>query len=381
MGLTLKKKIMKHRQLITILLACIAFSCSTREQFELKLTKNENLSNGVAFTITFLDSVFKIHNSLPVKIGVNPHGRNIAVWMDPGTDTSGFLWLDRDLDGIVDFGDSTPIIKNRPSSKIYVSSRENPACTLPFHVIWNGDDNENYFNWSAHYVYEGNIDYNGIKIPVRLSDINSDGLMNITDAQQGTNLTFYLPDTVKYPYGRWCRSTELIPIGNKFFTIDSMALDGSYLHFTESRIPYCEIGKPAPEIKIREIKGTQILNSKEFKGEWVLLDFWFTGCVPCLRKFPDLVKFKGKHKEILTVIGICVEKEQNREKALEIIEKYHLSWNHAFIDRLDPVWLSFGGINDNHLFMPLYVLIDPKGIIRYAGMALDGFEELEPIMN
>jgi cytochrome oxidase Cu insertion factor (SCO1/SenC/PrrC family) len=33
----------------------------------------------------------------------------------------------------------------------------------------------------------------------------------------------------------------------------------------------------------------------------------------------------------------------------------------------DPLWKMFGSMNNNRLKTPLYVLIDPRGIIRYAG--------------
>jgi hypothetical protein len=55
--------------------------------------------------------------------------------------------------------------------------------------------------------------------------------------------------------------------------------------------------------------------------------------------------------------------------------------DHAFIGEDSDFWLSFGGINENHLFFPLYVLISPDGIIRYGGKAREGFGVMDSFIG
>ncbi|HXH31989.1 MAG TPA: TlpA disulfide reductase family protein [Bacteriovoracaceae bacterium] len=50
----------------------------------------------------------------------------------------------------------------------------------------------------------------------------------------------------------------------------------------------------------------------------VLLNFWASWCLPCLKEFPSLVKFQEKFKGKVKVLGINGDDD---EKALELIKK------------------------------------------------------------
>jgi thiol-disulfide isomerase/thioredoxin len=45
---------------------------------------------------------------------------------------------------------------------------------------------------------------------------------------------------------------------------------------------------------------------EDYKGRWVLVNFWATWCPPCLEEMPDLVKLHETRKD-LAVIGIAME--------------------------------------------------------------------------
>jgi thiol-disulfide isomerase/thioredoxin len=44
----------------------------------------------------------------------------------------------------------------------------------------------------------------------------------------------------------------------------------------------------------------------DYKGKWVLVNFWATWCPPCLEEMPDLQKLHETRKD-LVVIGIAME--------------------------------------------------------------------------
>ena len=47
-------------------------------------------------------------------------------------------------------------------------------------------------------------------------------------------------------------------------------------------------------------------NISEFRGKWVVLNFWATWCPPCLKEIPELVDFhEDHHKKDAIVIGIA----------------------------------------------------------------------------
>jgi len=45
---------------------------------------------------------------------------------------------------------------------------------------------------------------------------------------------------------------------------------------------------------------------QDYKGKWVLVNFWATWCPPCLEEMPDLQKLHETHKD-LVVIGIAMD--------------------------------------------------------------------------
>ena len=48
-------------------------------------------------------------------------------------------------------------------------------------------------------------------------------------------------------------------------------------------------------------KNIQLIN---LKGKIILLDFWYRGCLPCLKAIPDLIELQEEFKNDLVIIGI-----------------------------------------------------------------------------
>lgn len=44
----------------------------------------------------------------------------------------------------------------------------------------------------------------------------------------------------------------------------------------------------------------------DYKGRWVLINFWATWCLPCLKEIPDLIALYENRKDIM-VIGVAMD--------------------------------------------------------------------------
>jgi thiol-disulfide isomerase/thioredoxin len=63
----------------------------------------------------------------------------------------------------------------------------------------------------------------------------------------------------------------------------------------------------------------------QYKGKWVLVNFWATWCPPCLEEIPDLVELHENRKNNLVVLGVAMDYrsgEQVREFADSMLVSY-----------------------------------------------------------
>jgi thiol-disulfide isomerase/thioredoxin len=46
----------------------------------------------------------------------------------------------------------------------------------------------------------------------------------------------------------------------------------------------------------------------DYKGRWVVLNFWATWCVPCIQEIPEIARFHQAHGDVV-VIGVAIDVE------------------------------------------------------------------------
>ncbi len=84
------------------------------------------------------------------------------------------------------------------------------------------------------------------------------------------------------------------------------------------------IGQPAPLFTMNDVTGNAV-NLSDYKGKYVLLDFWASWCGPCRAENPNLVKMYNKYKqEGFDVLGVSLD--DDKTKWLQAIKGDHLTW-------------------------------------------------------
>ena len=70
---------------------------------------------------------------------------------------------------------------------------------------------------------------------------------------------------------------------------------------------FVALNATASEFILKDTQG-HVHHLTDYRGKWVLVNFWATWCAPCLEELPDLAALHKAHKNTdLIVIGIAME--------------------------------------------------------------------------
>ena len=124
------------------------------------------------------------------------------------------------------------------------------------------------------------------------------------------------------------------------------------------------------ELELTDMEGNE-LKLSDYRGKWVVLNYWATWCPPCLEEIPELVLFHEFHKDSDgVVIGIDMEMLPPGVLA-RFVDDNFISYPIVPMVKGMP---SF----DNVESFPTTYLIDPDGIavVKHVGaVTSDGIEE------
>jgi thiol-disulfide isomerase/thioredoxin len=162
------------------------------------------------------------------------------------------------------------------------------------------------------------------------------------------------------------------------FLLDSLSKYGDTIWIKDSIIGNSALGSRvglfAPNIKTTDLNKNPF-NLAEFRGKYVLLDFWGTWCGPCIDLMPHLRAINTRYaKSGLQLVSIAYDKKADFDKLITLTADLEMSWINIFSD-MDAV----GGIPSlyNVTCYPSSILLDPAGKIVFRDCGELGTKNLE----
>ncbi|QJR15963.1 TlpA family protein disulfide reductase [Usitatibacter palustris] len=59
----------------------------------------------------------------------------------------------------------------------------------------------------------------------------------------------------------------------------------------------------------------------DYKGRWVVVNFWATWCTPCIAEIPEIAQFAKDRAKDVVVIGVALDVEDSEEKTKQFAKK------------------------------------------------------------
>ena len=114
-------------------------------------------------------------------------------------------------------------------------------------------------------------------------------------------------------------------------------------------------GIEAPDFTLNDLEGKPLTLSS-LRGKYVILDFWGSWCVWCIRGFPQMKEYYQKYAGKFEILGIdCNDSDQ---KWRDAVKKHELPWLHVYNPRDSKVLADYGIQG-----FPTKIIVGPDGKI------------------
>lgn len=196
-----------------------------------------------------------------------------------------------------------------------------------------------------------------------------DWLKNEIEENKNSLFGLYLYYTYNFQNRSLSTLDEVTEVKARLENLDEDAKNSIYYTKIQNQLSLLEnsmVGSKAPEITGLDSLDKEVKLS-DFKGQYVLVDFWSSGCSWCRKETPYLQKtydaFKDKN---FTILG--VSSDYKKEDWTEAIHEDKSYWNHIIMRKNE-----INGIMRNYVIVgiPEILLVDPEGVILAKGLRGD----------
>ena len=115
-------------------------------------------------------------------------------------------------------------------------------------------------------------------------------------------------------------------------------------------------GEEPLDFTLNQIRGDAISLS-DFRGKWVVLNYWATWCAPCRKEIPELTALHDAREDVV-VLGLAFE-DTEIENFDEFLEAFKPSYPLLLVDVYAPPQ-PFGAPK----VLPTTIILDPEGYTK-----------------
>ena len=128
----------------------------------------------------------------------------------------------------------------------------------------------------------------------------------------------------------------------------------------------------AQAFQFRDTTG-KVHKLEDYKGRWVLVNFWATWCPPCLKEIPDLIALYESRKDIM-IIGVSMDADDS-QVVLDFVQKMGVTYptvlgNRTIASQLDDISL-----------LPSTYFFDPDGQPAARQLGIISRESIEKFIE
>lgn len=141
------------------------------------------------------------------------------------------------------------------------------------------------------------------------------------------------------------------------------------------------VAKAVPKVPISQVRDFSFYDMKgkthhfsEYKGKWVLVNYWATYCPPCRAEVPDIEEFYRANKSKFVVLGM--DAGGTGADSINAFKK-EFDITYPLIPAQDSTLDAFGLI----MGIPTSFIVSPKGEIVDTRVGLITYDDLDYFVN
>jgi len=146
--------------------------------------------------------------------------------------------------------------------------------------------------------------------------------------------------------------------------------------YPERFLEYPELGKPCPTFVLRNIRyySRHHARLEDFRGKWLVLDFWNKYCGACIASFPKVSKLQRAFGRQVQFMLVGIQDPENQIESM--YAKYQMKENLIMPCAFDSLLARRFDIYT----APYIIVIDPAGIVQAITYSLSA-EDIEGFLS